>query len=109
MKEIDDAYRYQIVLTYDNSTILSDINDTCTITCSEYDYNKNITQDFINNGAKFSWIRASYDGEGDVDWNTSHANQPTNTLTLTTGDIAKNATFSCNVDIDDSYLSSDET
>ena len=109
MKEIDDAYRYQIVLTYDNSTILSDINDTCTITCSVYDYNKNITQDFINNGAKFSWIRASYDGEGDVDWNTSHANQPTNTLTLTTGDIAKNATFSCNVDIDDSYLSSDET
>ena len=109
MKEIDNAYRYQIVLTYDNSTIFSDINDTCTITCSVYDYNKNITQDFINNGAKFSWIRVSYNGEGDVDWNTSHANQLTNTLTLTTNDIVKNATFSCNVDIDDSYLSSDET
>lgn len=109
MKEIDDAYRYQIVLTYDNTTIFSDTHDVCTITCSVYDYNTNITQKFINNGAKFSWIRASYSGQGDTAWNNAHANQTANTLTITTEDIVRNSTFSCNVEIDDSVLEPEET
>lgn len=108
MKEIDDAYRYQIVLTYDNSTIFSDINDICTITCSVYDYNVNITQTFIDNGAKFSWIRTSYSGQGDTAWNAAHANQTTNTLTITTEDIVRNSTFSCNVEIDETVLEPEE-
>ena len=108
MKEIDDAYRYQIVLTYDNTTIFSDTNDVCTITCSVYDYNTNITQKFIDNGAKFSWIRASYSGQGDSTWNNAHANQTTNTLTITTEDIVRNSTFSCNVEIDDAVLEPEE-
>lgn len=108
MKEIDDAYRYQIVLTYDNTTIFSDINDVCTITCSVYDYNTNITQKFIDNGAKFSWIRTSYSGQGDTAWNNAHANQTTNTLTITTEDIVRNSTFSCNVEIDDAILEPEE-
>lgn len=104
MQEIDDAYRYRVVLTYDNSTIFSDINDVCTITCSVYDYNTNITQKFIDNGAKFSWIRTSYSGQGDTTWNNAHANKTTNTITITTEDIVRNSTFSCNVEIDDSVL-----
>lgn len=109
MQEIDDAYRYRVVLTYDNSTIFSDINDICTITCSVYDYNTNITQKFIDNGAKFSWIRASYGGQGDTTWNNAHANKTTNTITIATEDIVRNSTFSCNVEIDDSILEPEET
>lgn len=111
MKEIDDAYRYQIVLTYDGSTIFSDISDSCTITCTVYDYNVPVTQTFIDNGATFSWIRTSSSGDGDMDWNNAHRYQTTNTLTITTDDIAKNATFSCNVIIDESKLqpAEDET
>ena len=108
MKEIDDAYRYQIVLTYDNTTIFSDINDVCTITCSVYDYNTNITQKFIDNGAKFSWIRTSYNGQGDATWNAAHANKTTNTLTITTEDIVRNSTFSCNVEINETVLEPEE-
>ena len=108
MKEIDDAYRYQIVLTYDKSTIFSDIKDDCTITCSVYDYNVNITQRFIDNGAKFSWIRTSYNGQGDATWNEAHKNQTTNTLKITTEDIVRNSTFSCNVEIDETVLEPEE-
>ena len=108
LKEIDDAYRYQIILTYDNTTIFSDLNDVCTITCSIYDYNTNITQKFIDNGAKFSWIRASYSGQGDAAWNNAHTNRTTNTITITTEDIVRNSTFSCNVEIDDSVLEPEE-
>ena len=108
MKEIDDAYRYQIVLTYDKSTIFSDIKDDCTITCSVYDYNVNITQKFIDNGAKFSWIRTSYSGQGDATWNEAHKNQTTNTLKITTEDIVRNSTFSCNVEIDETVLEPEE-
>lgn len=108
MKEIDDAYRYQIVLTYDKSTIFSDVKDDCTITCSVYDYNVNITQKFIDNGAKFSWIRTSYSGQGDATWNEAHKNQTTNTLKITTEDIVRNSTFSCNVEIDETVLGPEE-
>ena len=108
MQEIDDAYRYRVVLTYDNSTIFSDINDVCTITCSVYDYNTNITQKLIDNGAKFSWIRTSYSGQGDTTWNNAHANKTANTITITTEDIVRNSTFSCNVEIDDSVLEPEE-
>lgn len=108
MKEIDDAYRYQIVLTYDKSTIFSDIKDDCTITCSVYDYNVNITQKFIDNGAKFSWIRTSYSGQGDSAWNEAHKNQTTNTLKITTEDIVRNSTFSCNVEINETVLEPEE-
>lgn len=104
MKEIDDAYRYQIVLTYDKSTIFSDIKDDCTITCSVYDYNVNITQKFIDNGAKFSWIRTSYSGQGDSAWNEAHKNKTINTLKITTEDIVRNSTFSCNVEINETVL-----
>ena len=109
LQEIDDAYRYRVVLTYDNSTIFSDTNDVCTVTCSVYDYNTNITQKFIDNGAKFSWIRTSYSGQGDSTWNNAHANRTTNTLTITTEDIVRNSTFSCNVEIDDAILEPEET
>ena len=113
MKEIDDAYRYRVVLTYDKSTIFSDLNDNCTITCSIYDYNindnsANITQKLIDGGAKFSWIRTSYSGQGDVAWNEAHKNQITNTLQITTEDIVRNSSFLCNVEIDEAILEPEE-
>lgn len=109
MKEIDDAYRYRTIITYDKSTIFSDATDDCTMTCSIYDYNVDITQKLINSGAKFSWIRTSYNGQGDVSWNEAHKNKTTNTLKITTKDIVRNSTFSCSVEFDDSILSPEES
>ena len=108
LKQIDDAYRFQLDLTYDKSTIFSDEKDFCTITCTVYDYNKDVTNDFIKNGANFAWVRSSYDGNDD-EWNKIHEKNQTNKITITTGDVAKNATFFCSVSIDEKFLQPEET
>lgn len=109
MEVIDDAYRYRVELAYNNSTVFANTNDNCTITCTIYDnrLQKDVTSDFISKGAKFSWIRAS--SSDDTTWNTNHANQTTNTITITRTDIEKNAQFSCKITIDETKLPSDET
>lgn len=108
MEVIDDAYRYRVELSYDNSTVFANTNDNCTITCTIYDnrLQKDVTSDFISKGAKFSWIRAS--SRDDTQWNADHANQTTNTITITRIDIEKNAQFSCKITIDETKLPSDE-
>ena len=108
MEVIDDAYRYRVELSYNNSTVFANTNDNCTITCTIYDnrLQKDVTSDFITNGAKFSWIRAS--SSDDTVWNTSHANQTTNTITITRSDIEKNAQFSCTITIDETKMPSDK-
>ena len=108
MEVIDDAYRYRIELSYNNSTVFANTNDNCTIICTVYDnrLQKDVTSDFITKGAKFSWIRAS--SSDDTAWNESHANQITNTITITRSDIEKNAQFSCQITIDETKMPSDE-
>ena len=109
METIDDAYRYRVELSYNKSTVFSNSNDDCTITCTIYDnrLQKDATSDFMTNGAKFSWFRIS--SSDDEQWNTDHANQTTNTITITRADVQKNAQFSCQISIDETKLPSDET
>ena len=108
MDVIDDAYRYRIELSYNNSTVFANTNDNCTITCTVYDsrLQKDATADFISNGAKFSWVRTS--SGDDTVWNASHENQTTNIITITRSDIEKNAQFSCKIAIDETKMPSDE-
>lgn len=104
IKTIDNAYRFHVVLSYNNSTVFSDIHDTCTITCDVYDYDTCITDKIKSNGAKFSWRRVS--GATDDDkWNSDHANQSSNTIKITTDYFNNQAQFSCTVDFDESKLS----
>ena len=108
MQVIDDAYRYRVELSYNKSTVFANTNDDCTITCTIYDnrIQQDVTSDFITKGAKFSWVRAS--SSDDTTWNTNHANQTTNTITIKRNDIEKNAQFSCKITIDETKLPSDE-
>ena len=89
--------------------MFANANDSCTITCTIYDnrLKKDATSDFISKGAKFSWIRKS--SSGDDGWNDEHANQTTNTITITRADVEKNAQFLCHISIDETKLPSDET
>ena len=98
---IDNAYRFRIVLSYDGSTIFSDTNQTCTITCNIYDYDTLITDKVIAANGTFSWIRSS--SESDEEWNASHIKQGINAnkITLTTTDVVKNSNFTCSVDFDE--------
>lgn len=108
MDVIDDAYRYRVELSYDKSTVFANSTDNSTLTCTIYDnrLQKDVTSDFISKGATFSWIRIS--SGNDVAWNSSHANQITNTITITRTDVEKNAQFSCQINIDETKLPSDK-
>ena len=111
MQAIDEAYRYRIEISYDKSTVFSNSTDSSTLTCTIYDsrLKKDVTNDFINKGATFSWIRMS--AHDDTAWNTNkeHINQKTNTITIKRSDVDKNAQFSCQIKIDETQLPSDET
>jgi hypothetical protein len=109
MDVIDDAYRYRIEISYDKSTVFANSTDESTLTCTVYDgrLKKDVTNDFITKGAKFSWIRIS--SSDDTQWNMAHANKEINTITITRADIHKNAQFSCQISIDETQLPSDET
>lgn len=112
MQVIDDAYRYRVDLMYTDSTIFSNTDATCEIICTIYDNRKkeDVTQDFIDNGAKFSWKRVSSDGDADASWNNAHKNQTSNKITITAKDDVKiNAQILCDISIDETKLPSDET
>ena len=107
LKEIDNAYRFRIVLSYDKSTVFSDREQDCTITCKIYDYDEDITDDVIIIGGKFSWIRVSADSEKDNIWNSNHMNKTgtnANKVRLSVDDIEGNAQFSCSVDFDETKI-----
>ena len=111
VNEIDNAYRFHIVLSYDKSTIFSDIGQECTITCKVYDYNTDITDKVISIGGVFSWTRISTEPQRDTEWNTSHIQTGTNAnmITVDIEDVIGNSHFACSVDFDEKLLPSNNT
>ena len=106
LKEIDNAYRFHTVLSYDKSTVFADKNQSCTMTCKVYEYGVDITSNVIAVGGKFSWIRASADTAKDAAWNAAHIKTGANAneTTLYVDDVEGNAQFSCAVDFDETKL-----
>lgn len=102
MTVIQDARRFYTSLEYSGSTIFSEPNSSCTITCRVYSWDTDITNEVMSNGATFSWIRAST--KNDTDWNTAHKNMGSNVITITNADIESNAQFSCEVIFDDTKI-----
>lgn len=100
---LSEGRRFSTELVYTGSTIFSEPNSTCTITCKVYDWDKEITQDVLNIGGTFSWIRNS-SGTSDIAWNTSHANKTANSITIKNEDVARNAHFECEVNFDPDKL-----
>ena len=110
INEIDSAYRFHIVLSYDKSTVFSDIGQDCSITCKVYDYNTDITEQVIAIGGKFSWTRISTESEKDIEWNENHIKTGANAniITVDIEDVIGNSHFACSVDFDEKQLPSDE-
>ena len=104
---ISEGRRFSTELVYTGSTIFSEPNSTCTITCKIYDWDDEITQDVLNIGGTFSWIRNSI-STSDTTWNTNHANRTINTITITNDDVAKNSHFECEVKFDPDKLKKEE-
>ena len=106
VNEIDNAYRFHIILSYDKSTVFSDIRQDCTITCKVYDYNTDITDKVINVGGIFSWIRVSSESEKDIQWNSENIKTGLNAniITVDIEDVIGNSHISCSVDFDESKI-----
>jgi hypothetical protein len=106
VKVIDDAYRYQIVLSYDKSTIFSNTEQDCTITCTVYAFGADITSKVISSGGSFSWTRVSSNATKDTEWNSAHIQTGTNANKVKLGvdDIETNSQFSCSVDFDETKI-----
>ena len=111
LKEIDNAYRFHTVLSYDKSTVFSDREQKCTITCKVYEYGVDITSQVINIGGSFSWIRVSSNSAEDDDWNDTHiqTGEKANEVTLGVDDIDGNSQFSCTVDFDEEQIKPNKT
>ena len=108
VQEIDNAYRFHITLSYDKSTVFSDIEQNCTMTCKVYDYGTDITDQVISIGGKFSWIRTSANTEKDEQWNSENIKTGANAnkIVLDIDDVLGNSHFSCSVDFDENKISS---
>ena len=101
---VSQARQYHIELEYSGSTIFSAPNSTCTITCRVYNWDEEITEEVKQAGATFSWIRSS--NADDTLWNSNHRYSTSNTITITNADIVKNAQFACEVQFDDTEITS---
>lgn len=93
VQAIDDAYRYQVILLYDKSTIFGQPGQECTLTCKVYDLDKDITSN-LPAGTEFTWLR-----NGTVYKTTIEP-----TLTVTNSDIDGNSIFSCSVTFDETKI-----
>lgn len=98
---IKDVDRFRIELHCDGSTVFTDPDQSCVMTCKVFDFNKEITT--FPTGTKFIWMRIS-NGD-DSEWNASHTYTDINTITITITDIEKNAQFYCMCEIDETKLS----
>lgn len=102
MDLVSQARQYYTEIIYNGSTVFSEPNSSCTITCKVYNWEEDITERIKNIGGTFSWIRSS--STDDTKWNNDHSNSTLNTITITNEDIVKNAQFSCEVNFDTDKL-----
>lgn len=103
--QIENSRQYHIQLLCDGSTILTNKNQSTTITCKVYKWDEDITST-LPIGTKFKWIRSS--NVDDTTWNNTHivtkssTNASTcNQITITNSDVTKNAQFSCQVEFEE--------
>ena len=90
---INNARQYHVELFYDKSTIFSQPNQECTLTCKVYEWDDEITSS-LPSDTIFSWLRNG------IVYKTT--NVPT--LTVTNGDIERNAIFSCSITFDETQI-----
>lgn len=102
MEFVSKARQYHIELEYSGSTVFSEPNSSCTIICKVYNWDEDITDKVKNANATFSWIRSS--NTDDTVWNIDHANRTTNTISITNTDVTKNSQFACEVQFDDTKI-----
>ncbi len=101
-KELEDAYRFQILLEYDGLTVFLNRSDNCTITCKVYDNAVDITDKVLaQTGSEFKWSKSL-----DSTWTPTYVkdaggNAIPNKILITHEDVERNAQFACAVTFDE--------
>jgi hypothetical protein len=103
MNLVSQARQYHVELEYKGSTIFTEPGQSCIITCKVFEWDTDVTSK-LPSDTTFTWIRSS--NSSDDAWNTSHIYTGINTITITNDDIEKNAQFSCQVQFDETQISS---
>lgn len=101
---ISQARQYRTELTYSGPTVFAEPGKSCVITCRVYSWDEEITDKIKSADGTFSWVRSSNDD--DTTWNSEHANNTSNTITITNTDVVQNAQFGCTVQFDDEKITS---
>lgn len=93
LNEVHKARQYHVELSYNKSTIFGQPGQDCTLTCVVYEWDEDITSK-LPSGTVFSWLR-----NGIVYKTTTVP-----TLTITNGDVERNAIFSCSITFDETKI-----
>ena len=99
--EITQARQYRVELRYSGSTIFTESNQSCVVSCRVFDWDDDIT-DRLPSGTTYKWIRNS--NMDDTTWNNSHTYTDINTITITNDDMEKNAQFYCECTFDETKI-----
>lgn len=101
-KELEDAYRFQILLEYNGSTVFLNRSDNCTITCKVYDNAVDITDQVIaQTGSSFVWSK-TLDASWEPTYVKDHGGKEiVNKILITHEDVERNASFACAVSFDE--------
>ena len=95
---INNTKMYRVEISTADSLILSDTDQTATLKCKIYSWEKDITQDYKD---YIRWVRKSNDTTSDTAWNNQSDHKGKTSITIGASDIVVNASFYCEVDIPD--------
>ena len=101
-KELEDAYRFQILLEYNGSIVFLNRDDNCIITCKVYDNAVDITDQVLaQSGSAFVWSKSL-----DSTWEPTYVQDAggkniKNKIIITHEDVERNAQFACAVTFDE--------
>lgn len=108
MTQINNAYRFSTVLTYNGLTIFSDASHECIVTCEVYNYQDLITSAVIADGGIFTWKRTSNNIVEDATWQPTYVDGKTNVIRVKADDIIKNSQIYCEVNFDETKFINDD-
>lgn len=107
-KELEDAYRFQILLEYDGLTVFLNRSDNCIITCKVYDNAVDITDKVLaQTDSEFKWSKSL-----DSTWTPTYVKDAggkaiPNKILITHEDVERNAQFACSVTFDETKFTTE--
>ena len=109
LAQIDQLYKYRVILTYDGPAVFASADNTnkTTITATVYDRDSSGSEDDITStidASKFTWIRSSPNAQADKEWaeemiNGVYTHKGVKQIIITHADVIENSHFSCKVEI----------